>query len=592
MQTRLLKLPDPSLDEAAKAALANEAAAKGAGASVSVMAGKLFKRTFPGMCVEASSAMLRSYSGQLSQVQDQAQREGILVTVKTSEFAAPILPVLKRDGSIRICEDLKVTVNPVATVKKYLLPRFEDLCYELVYCPGKDLGPADDQSRLPSPEVPDVVLEYVQKFMVEHVYPDVLSRSSVSQATSRDPVLSQVVRAVSRGEELKAVVFLGLLATSFAGQVGYGLGYGGLGYGGLGYGYGGLSYGTGVGHVLGGGLALGHAVHHAPAVATYSAPAVTAVHHAPAVSYAAAPVAVARPAVSVARYAAAPAVSYATAPALSYAAAPAVSYASYAAPAVTAVHHAPAVSYAAAPVAVARPAVSVARYAAAPAVSYASYAAPAVAAVHHAPAVSYAAPAVAVARPAVTVARQSYTVASAPAVSYASYAAPAVTAVHHAPAVSYAAAPVAVARPAVSYASYAAPAYAVARPAVAAVHAAPAVTAVHHAPAVSYAAAPAVTAVHAAPAAVGYGSTFGHVLGGGLALGHAVAAPAAVSTTVHHATPAFATAPVATYGVGYGHGLGYGLGYHGLGYGLSSGYALGGYNYGLGGYSYALHKKK
>ncbi|XP_037518699.1 uncharacterized protein K02A2.6-like [Rhipicephalus sanguineus] len=43
------------------------------GASVSVMAGKLFKRTFPGVAVEASGVMLRSYSGELSQVQGQAQ---------------------------------------------------------------------------------------------------------------------------------------------------------------------------------------------------------------------------------------------------------------------------------------------------------------------------------------------------------------------------------------------------------------------------------------------------------------------------------------------------------------------------------------
>ncbi|XP_049268953.1 uncharacterized protein K02A2.6-like [Rhipicephalus sanguineus] len=205
------------------------------GASLSVMAGKLFKRTFPGVAVEASGVMLRSYSGELSQVQGQAQvsvrfgnreatlrlyltkgssptlldrnwicalgvrlpegqeaalhgvqdipsiltdfqslfqpvvgtfagttagihvpegvrprffkprplpfalkdgvtqelqrlqREGILVPVKTAEWAAPIVPVPKRDGSVRICGDFKVTINPVATVEKYPLPRIEDL---------------------------------------------------------------------------------------------------------------------------------------------------------------------------------------------------------------------------------------------------------------------------------------------------------------------------------------------------------------------------------------------------------------------------------------------------------------------------------
>ncbi|XP_037574330.1 uncharacterized protein K02A2.6-like [Dermacentor silvarum] len=205
------------------------------GASVSVMAGKLLKRTFPDVSVEASGVMLRSYCGQLAQVQGQAQvsvrfgereatlplyltkrssptllghywihalgvrlpayqeailhvvkdvpslltdfkslfrpgvgtfagttasiyvpeearpyffklrplpfalkdgvtqelqrlqREGILVPVKTSDWAAPIVPVLKRDGSVKICGDFKVTINPVATVEKYPLPWIEDL---------------------------------------------------------------------------------------------------------------------------------------------------------------------------------------------------------------------------------------------------------------------------------------------------------------------------------------------------------------------------------------------------------------------------------------------------------------------------------
>ncbi|KAH7985665.1 hypothetical protein HPB49_026318 [Dermacentor silvarum] len=156
-------------------------------ASESAMAGKLIKRSFPGVFVEASGVMLHSYSGQLSQVQKQPQvsvrfgyreatlplyftkgssptllgrnwiyalgfrlpeyqkavlhvvkdvpslprplpfalkdgvtqelqrlqREGILVPVKTSEWATPLDPVLKRDGTVRICGDFKVAINPV-----------------------------------------------------------------------------------------------------------------------------------------------------------------------------------------------------------------------------------------------------------------------------------------------------------------------------------------------------------------------------------------------------------------------------------------------------------------------------------------------
>ena len=44
-----------------------------------------------------------------------------------SDWAAPIVPVLKGDGSIRICGDYKLTVNLEATPDVYPLPRVEDL---------------------------------------------------------------------------------------------------------------------------------------------------------------------------------------------------------------------------------------------------------------------------------------------------------------------------------------------------------------------------------------------------------------------------------------------------------------------------------
>ena len=44
-----------------------------------------------------------------------------------SDWAAPIVPVLKGDGRVRICGDYKVTVNRLAKLDKYPIPRIEEL---------------------------------------------------------------------------------------------------------------------------------------------------------------------------------------------------------------------------------------------------------------------------------------------------------------------------------------------------------------------------------------------------------------------------------------------------------------------------------
>ena len=49
-----------------------------------------------------------------------------------SEWAAPIVPVVKTDGSIRICGDYKVTVNQAAKLDTYPLPHADDLFASLV----------------------------------------------------------------------------------------------------------------------------------------------------------------------------------------------------------------------------------------------------------------------------------------------------------------------------------------------------------------------------------------------------------------------------------------------------------------------------
>ena len=58
-----------------------------------------------------------------------AERKGekVLTPVQFSKWAAPIVPVVKRDKSIRICEDFKLTVNHVSHLESYPLSCVEDL---------------------------------------------------------------------------------------------------------------------------------------------------------------------------------------------------------------------------------------------------------------------------------------------------------------------------------------------------------------------------------------------------------------------------------------------------------------------------------
>ena len=58
---------------------------------------------------------------------DRLEEEGVLQKVDHSVWAAPIVPVPKRDGSLRICGDYKVTINPFLQVDEYPLPKPSDI---------------------------------------------------------------------------------------------------------------------------------------------------------------------------------------------------------------------------------------------------------------------------------------------------------------------------------------------------------------------------------------------------------------------------------------------------------------------------------
>ena len=81
---------------------------------------------------------------------------GIIIPVQHSNWAAPVVPVMKQDGTIRLCGDYRVTINKAVKVDAYPLPRVEDLFAALSrgkYFTKLDMSqaylqlPLDEQSR-------------------------------------------------------------------------------------------------------------------------------------------------------------------------------------------------------------------------------------------------------------------------------------------------------------------------------------------------------------------------------------------------------------------------------------------------------------
>lgn len=55
------------------------------------------------------------------------EEENIIEKVSKSDWGTPIVPVLKKNGEVRICGDYKVTVNPQLKKEKYPLPTMDEL---------------------------------------------------------------------------------------------------------------------------------------------------------------------------------------------------------------------------------------------------------------------------------------------------------------------------------------------------------------------------------------------------------------------------------------------------------------------------------
>lgn len=65
---------------------------------------------------------------------DRLVKVGILQPCNNSDWASPVVPVTKPDGSVRICIDCKVTINRFVETEHYPLPRLDDTLVGLNDC--------------------------------------------------------------------------------------------------------------------------------------------------------------------------------------------------------------------------------------------------------------------------------------------------------------------------------------------------------------------------------------------------------------------------------------------------------------------------
>ena len=58
---------------------------------------------------------------------DKLGNEGVIKQVPYSEWAALIVTPVKKDGTVSVCRDFKVTVNSKLDVEAYPLPRIDEI---------------------------------------------------------------------------------------------------------------------------------------------------------------------------------------------------------------------------------------------------------------------------------------------------------------------------------------------------------------------------------------------------------------------------------------------------------------------------------
>ena len=68
-----------------------------------------------------------AYKSRVEAQLDADIKSGVLVPIRDSRWAAPIVPVVRADGKIRVCANFKLTANRAVRLDRYPLPRVEEM---------------------------------------------------------------------------------------------------------------------------------------------------------------------------------------------------------------------------------------------------------------------------------------------------------------------------------------------------------------------------------------------------------------------------------------------------------------------------------
>ena len=65
--------------------------------------------------------------GRVEDELDRLEKSNLFYPVSWSRWASPVVPILKKDGSVRLCGDFKRTLNPHLNCEQYPLPKVDDI---------------------------------------------------------------------------------------------------------------------------------------------------------------------------------------------------------------------------------------------------------------------------------------------------------------------------------------------------------------------------------------------------------------------------------------------------------------------------------